>query len=265
MSLLLSFSGKIGSGKDYIITNFIIPYLKQHKKSYIILSFANYLKQKLYIEHNVDYNKLYIHKDEDTRKLLQMVGDELRQKDKDVFIKSVYVQILNSLSNYDVIILSDTRFKNEKMFLETLKEIKTITVKIVSPNRTKDKMTKENSIHLQNHRSETELDDEKFDYVLNNDYQDNVIDDIYQMLNYLMILNKTESPWKIPLYLYVKNHKELSDTSWVVISRVDYQGEHPKICVIDTPHNMTEKCPNLTPPLNAICVGDIRNPYYSHK
>lgn len=172
MTILLSFSGKIGSGKDFLVKNVVIPFLKKNNKSYVVLSFANYLKQKLYTEYNVEYDKLYITKDEPTRKLLQKVGDEMRQRDINIFTKSVYINILNSLDFYDVIILSDTRFINEKKFLEGLNDIKTYTINIVSPNRTLNKMKSENSVHLKDHKSETELDNEMFNLILKNDYED---------------------------------------------------------------------------------------------
>lgn len=172
MSIVLSFSGKIGSGKDYIIKNVVIPYLKQKRISYIVLSFATYLKQKLFTEYNKEYSKLYIEKDKDTRKLLQMVGDEMRQKDKDIFTKSMHVSILTSLEFYDVIIVSDTRFKNEKSFLEGLSFIPVYTLRINAPGRTLDKLKKENSGELKEHRSETELDEERFDLIVENDYHD---------------------------------------------------------------------------------------------
>jgi hypothetical protein len=81
-TMIIGFSGKIGSGKDYVSKNIFLPILKNNIKNinYLFLAFADPLKQECSLRYGCEYNKLYKDKDLFTRKSLQDVGTEFREK-----------------------------------------------------------------------------------------------------------------------------------------------------------------------------------------
>jgi hypothetical protein len=60
---IIALAGKMGSGKDYLIEKYIIPYIeKSCNKRCLQLSFADQLKINVMTMHNVSYNDVYIEK-----------------------------------------------------------------------------------------------------------------------------------------------------------------------------------------------------------
>ena len=89
--------------------------------------------------------------------LMQMTGDVCRKKyGPDVFIKPLLINVANSGAT--PIVVTDMRFKNE---MQILKKLGFITIRVDRPNRPFDRDP--------THRSETELDDADYDYVIVND------------------------------------------------------------------------------------------------
>jgi hypothetical protein len=56
--MIIGLSGKMGTGKDYIAENHIMPYIeKELKEKCLILSFADMLKINLMVRHDIKLNE----------------------------------------------------------------------------------------------------------------------------------------------------------------------------------------------------------------
>lgn len=218
---IYGFSGKIGVGKNYIAEQQFGK--KLYNKGYIIhiLAFADQTKYELGSRLNLSkddfitemddtYNLLFINKDADTRKKLQIYGTEycrnggeISIKNKftiynqpNIWIRGLYLQIKNILlksyeAEKNIFIITDVRFINEANFIKSLNG-KNIRINSTTRNTTKileeahknfsSKEDINNYVNqVKNHESETNLDDYIFDYVLNNEPNmniDNYIDEI---------------------------------------------------------------------------------------
>lgn len=187
MKHIIGLSGKIGSGKNYIAEKVLYNMLTKRGKNVSIIAFADYLKMICYTYDNIPYEKLFINKDEDTRKILQTRGTNIRKIDNNIFIKMLECNIKILFDrNVDVIIVTDVRFNIEVDFL---KSINSTIIRINAINRTIDKMKDEseteNTLSISTHKSETELDNyNKFDYTINNDYDNEK--NIYDILNKIL-------------------------------------------------------------------------------
>ena len=53
MKLLIGITGKLGSGKDYITNNLVIPILKRQSLSYLQTCFADQLKVNVMSKYNI--------------------------------------------------------------------------------------------------------------------------------------------------------------------------------------------------------------------
>lgn len=167
---VIGLCGKMGSGKDYIADNFIIPAVKHesHNESNVTkMSFSDQLKVACIIK-GADPSKVFGEKDRKTRKFLQKEGTE---NGRDVhgqaiwlkyFISWAYLYYCNN--NINVIIASDCRFPNEA---ELIKHLGGVLVKIESKERTDMRRSKENITHT--HSSESHIDDIECDFAINND------------------------------------------------------------------------------------------------
>jgi hypothetical protein len=165
--------GKMGTGKDYIASNIIMPYIENIiQKKGIIWSFADQLKVNVMIENNLKYKELYVNKTHKTRKLLQEKGTE---KGRNIYGKDIWIRYLNAWSEvlqhkgYDYVIVPDVRFIEE---IDYIKSKCGVIFKIEAPNRNKRRIEIEKAFESQFHSSETSLDklDKcKFDYVIKND------------------------------------------------------------------------------------------------
>lgn len=195
MNIVIGFSGKIGSGKDYVAKEIFLEKIKQISKNYLFLSFADPLKQECALRYNHTYEQLYHNKDNDTRKHLQDVGNEFRTKHgKNVYVNTMKMLITlhSERSNIDIFIIPDVRFPNEMKFIQS---IGGKVYRITALNRSRDKLLKECGgdeellkIRSQ-HVSEVSLDNHKFDGYIHNDYDDTTCEKecellINQLTNY---------------------------------------------------------------------------------
>jgi hypothetical protein len=144
------------------------------------------------------FNELFINKSASTRIKLQTYGTEycrnggtLNIKDKfemynqpNIWVKGLYLQIKNILlksydTSKDVFIITDVRFTNE---VEFIKMMSGVVVRICSDTRNQEKLLEEANKNyktpdeinnfitkIKTHESETNLDNYKFDYIINNE------------------------------------------------------------------------------------------------
>ena len=143
-------SGKAKSGKNYVA-----DIISNYYKNSIQISYAYYLKQ--YVKKITNWNGL---EETKPRDLLQSLGIDLIKKiDKELLIRRVMEDIKVYSYFFDVIIVTDARLKEEVNIPKQL--FKCITIRI---NGKENDLT----IEQKNHITETDLDDYKFDYVINN-------------------------------------------------------------------------------------------------
>lgn len=159
---IIVLSGKAKSGKN-TAANIISEY---YKDKCIQISFAHYLKQ--YVKNITNWDG-----SEETkpRDLLQSIGiDLIKNKiNPNLLIDRVCDDIKVYSYFFDYIIITDARLVDE---VETLKNnFECVTIRITN--------SKENNLTIdqQNHITETNLDNYKFDYVIeNNEYlKDNIL------------------------------------------------------------------------------------------
>lgn len=180
MLLLIGLSGKAESGKDtfakyardVVIScnkywNVDIPFVLR-------AGFADALKEEAIRHYN--WNGV---KDEKGRKLLQELGQKRRAEDLDYWIKRLLKNVertaIDTLGVSDkkvngVVFITDLRFKNEKEFLSNIElcrdifgDTKFISVRI-ERDGFKNRLTDVQRADI----SECDLDDEIFDYIVEN-------------------------------------------------------------------------------------------------
>jgi len=196
-TLIIGFSGHIGSGKNYIAEELFIPLLINkliEKTNYNIIpyyySFGDQVKVELLcrmsyeeIDSKNGYNEFFINKNTDVRKKLQEYATE---NGRDKYHKNIWVRALDIWINIQterlsklkqknicqLFIITDVRFKNE---LEYIESNDGIVIRIIAPNRSINKIIKEtnndNNIikEIVTHQSENELDFHEFKYIIDND------------------------------------------------------------------------------------------------
>jgi hypothetical protein len=172
--MLIGISGKMGTGKDYFVENHIIPYIENVlKEKYLVLSFADMLKVNFMVHHNININELYGKKTPEIRKLLQLEGTE---KGRNIYGPDIWIRYIKAWSELYMsrgikyIIIPDVRFKNEYNYI---KDSGGIIFRMYAPNRNNKRLREEstndiNYEQIKNHQSEIELDDFKFDIIVNN-------------------------------------------------------------------------------------------------
>ena len=80
---LIGICGNLGSGKNYVSENIISKFTK---KNTIFMAFADHFKIDACTKYKVEYSKIFHNKDYESRQLLQKLGSEGRDKDKDWWI-----------------------------------------------------------------------------------------------------------------------------------------------------------------------------------
>ena len=143
-------SGKAKSGKNYVA-----DVISDYYKNSIQISYAYYLKQYVKKISNWDGSE-----ETKPRDLLQSLGIDLIKKiDKELLIRRVMEDIKVYSYFFDVIVVTDARLKEEVDIPKKL--FNCITFRI---NGSDNNLT----LEQKNHITETNLDDYKFDYIINN-------------------------------------------------------------------------------------------------
>lgn len=155
-------SGKAKSGKN-TVANIINEY---YKDKCIQISFAHYLKEYVKNISNWDGSE-----DDKPRDLLQSIGiDLIKNKiNPNLLIDRICDDIKVYSYFFDYIIITDARLVDEVEMLKNNFECVTIRITNLKENNL--------TIDQQNHITETDLDNYKFDYVIeNNEYlKDNIL------------------------------------------------------------------------------------------
>ena len=154
-SKIIILTGKAQSGKNST-ANIIKKHLEKQNKKTVIISYAKYLKD--YAKEIIGWNGKESTK---PREFLQQIGVELikNQIDENMLINRIKEDIKVYEYFYDVIIISDARFKDE---IESIKTKNTVVIKIEGKE---NKLTTEEK----NHITEIALDNyNKYDYIIEN-------------------------------------------------------------------------------------------------
>lgn len=198
--LIIAVSGKMGCGKDYITSQYIIPYLERVlNKRCLHVCFADQLKVLAIIRGSVTYDNVFVKKTRESRKMLQTEGTQnARGNDPDIWVKylDTWIEIYKN-RNIDVFVISDLRFQNE---FNWVRSCGGLVINIRSPERNKERLMQEANgdinvyISLRTHVSECELDkveDDHYDLIMYND-QMNTLDTqtLYSLLQ--SYVNKNE-------------------------------------------------------------------------
>ncbi len=177
---IFGFSGKLGSGKNYVAERMFQPMLPERKT--ILLAFANHFKIDAIVKAGLDRNKVFGKKDDHTRRVLQVMGTE---EGRNKYGENIWINLAEEWRayyeglGYERAIIFDVRFPNE---VEYIKSVGGTVVRIDSPQRhlaTATKEVQENGGELEKilgHASETSLDGYiDFDLVIKNDPEDNAV------------------------------------------------------------------------------------------
>lgn len=178
--LLIGLCGKMGTGKDFVAKNIIIPFLKDRlQKNVLPLSFADQIKVNVISTNkDVHFDDVYTRKTKETRHLLQQEGTE---KGRNVFGQDIWLRYFDAWTKVfesrgtDAIVTSDVRFRNEASFIKSQGGL---LIKLVAPQRNQARLDQESGgdeaviQRLQQHSSECDLDqlqDSDFDLIIHND------------------------------------------------------------------------------------------------
>ena len=191
---IYAFSGKLGSGKNFISEKVFIPMLEP--KPTLVVSLADHFKIDAIVKDKMSYESVFVKKTNESRKALQYRGTE---DGRDKYGEDIWFNTLTTWMQVHIergikrFILTDLRFISE---FNSLKNIGAVTLRIIAPERNKDTLLRESNNNevvyqqIANHSSEVNLDSqtEMFDYVIKNDYNDiDVFNQIENIINDIQI------------------------------------------------------------------------------
>ena len=174
---VIAFSGKIGSGKDYLAANVLPKVLNELYGPVDIghIALADHLKYELAARNpDLTYEQLFVDKPAHVRNMLQQYGTE-QGRDRhgdDVWIRAIGMRMTVDRNRHSnerplIFVVTDARYENEVLFFEQLTG--GIVIRVNAPERTAAKLKAEKTEHLASHRSEISLDSYKFSFSIDND------------------------------------------------------------------------------------------------
>ena len=180
---IIGLLGHQGVGKNYIAEEILLK--KLDYKPTLVIAFADHFKIEGISKYDLEYDKVYGKKDFYTRKRLHLIGtEEGRQKfGYDIWIKTIHnwIKVYNS-RGIKRFIIPDVRFQNE---VDWIKSLNGVVIKINAPNRyiarVKEEASNDNEKiqKIISHESENMIDKiENYDFLFNNDYNDNINNEI---------------------------------------------------------------------------------------
>ena len=192
---LIGLLGHQGVGKNYIAENILKKFLGDTPT--IVLAFADHFKIDSIGKFDLDYDKVFINKDYETRKKLQVIGTE-EGRDKygqDIWIKIMHnwIKVLYS-RGIKRFIITDVRFQNEA---DWIKSLNGLIIKIEAPNRYMNKVVDEAGKDIDKikdiilHPSEKNIDDIKnYDVCIKNDPDNNIENEMIKVFPFFKEYNK---------------------------------------------------------------------------
>lgn len=176
LPLLIAVSGKLGSGKDYVAENLLLPLVS---KAVSKMAFADHIKINV-ASQEPDINLrqcLEGDKSTELRRKLQIAGTE---KGRDLYGSNIWVTTLENWIRLrrlrdrtpDVVLVTDCRFPNEAKWVE---DNGGLLIRVHAPSRNEFALRKESGgcgetyTTIKEHISETALNDYPFKYIINNE------------------------------------------------------------------------------------------------
>jgi len=159
---LIGLCGKKQSGKDTAFSQAADILRREYGKKVGRVAFADPLKQEVSVITGFRVEFIEEHK-QDFRTLLQVWGTDFRRhfNGSDYWLNKMDKIVANSTSHYDMLFITDVRFKNEADF------VRDRGGQLVRVERRDPRLYPGN---VDAHVTEKDLDDySEFDYVLNND------------------------------------------------------------------------------------------------
>lgn len=105
--IVITLTGKARSGKD-TVAQMVVDWCKKNNKAPFTLAYADQLKNM--VSRNFNYSE---DNKEEGRHYLQEFGDLVRGIEEDYFVHHVWHTIDLLKNNYDVFVITDTRYENE--------------------------------------------------------------------------------------------------------------------------------------------------------
>jgi hypothetical protein len=171
--MIFGFSGKMGTGKNYICENLFLPMLKQiYNQEAVQMAFADQIKVNVMVKYNISKFEVFDDKNYKIRQLLQQEGtsEGRNLKGENIWINYLdnWMNVHKSRGVYNFLI-TDVRFKNEADFIKSRGGR---IIRVDAPDRNLDRIKKEKlTPEIYQHISETDLDTySKFDLVVDNTY-----------------------------------------------------------------------------------------------
>lgn len=176
---IIGFSGKLGSGKNYVAEKLFFPKLSLHKPT-LCMALADHIKVDLCVKKNIEYNKLFFSKDAETRRLLQL---EATENGRMIYGDDIWINILDkwiklyASRGIKRFLITDIRFENE---FEYIKSLGGLNILVIATDRVTQELLKEaygdtcKMNEISEHSSEKGLDymKDQFDYIIYNDIND---------------------------------------------------------------------------------------------
>ena len=199
MKVIIGLTGRLGSGKDYITNNIIIPIIQTLSKKYLHMAFADQIKINVMTKHGISYSEVFEQKTSESRQLLQNIGTYERTIDSNIWVNYIknWIHIYN-IRGIEVFILSDLRYINEFEYIKNSSEHIGILIKVIAPNRNIKRLKQESNNDdiiynkIKSHQSECDLDNisnEHFDLIIDNDFDNYDFTKIQHNIS-TIILNK---------------------------------------------------------------------------
>jgi hypothetical protein len=190
---IYAFAGNIGVGKNYVSENAFAKQLSPRPT--LVTALADHFKVNACTKGHFTYDRIFVTKDEESRRYLQLEGTERGRMvyGEDIWVETLFmwmqIYINRGIRRF---IIPDVRFVNE---VELIRDIGGKLIRVNAPRRSKDRaMTEAGGDIVKyekiiSHPSETTLNGySDFDYFINNDYDDVLETQVSDMIAYFKLV-----------------------------------------------------------------------------
>lgn len=172
---VIGISGRMGSGKNYVAERLLLPMLPPLPT--MVVALADHFKVDVVAKDRFPYEKVFVQKDQETRRALQHRGTE---EGRDRYGDDIWVRTLETWMRIHAergirrFIICDVRFPNELIWIRSLGGV---VIRVIAPTRTmlrvrSEARSEEAFTAIMNHPSESSMDVvplEHYDAVIYND------------------------------------------------------------------------------------------------